>query len=338
MAPTPEPLRILITGASGFAGTHLVRLLVGEPAGRRMSLTLGVHHPSPAWDEAELHASIAASGEAISAQVVPLDITDAGAVTALLQEAQPHQIYHLAARASGASTDRDAVFLANVEGSRHLLDVAKSLSSSPKVLLISSGYVYGSVRPGYQATETDPVAASGSFGPYTDSKIAMEEVASEFDNCVTMRAFAHTGPGQEESYAIPAFAAQIARIEAGLMPPEMAVGALDSERDFLDVRDVCDAYVACVGHFDKIPNNAIFNVSTGQAVPIARLLEQLLAQTDRAIAVRQDPARLRRSDIKRAAGDSGRALEVFGWRARRPLHETLASVLTAARRATTVIE
>jgi GDP-4-dehydro-6-deoxy-D-mannose reductase len=289
-----------------------------------MSLTLGVHHPSPAWDEAELHASIAASGEAISAQVVPLDITDAGAVTALLQEAQPHQIYHLAARASGASTDRDAVFLANVEGSRHLLDVAKSLSSSPKVLLISSGYVYGSVRPGYQATETDPVAASGSFGPYTDSKIAMEEVASEFDNCVTMRAFAHTGPGQEESYAIPAFAAQIARIEAGLMPPVLRVGNLEAERDICDVRDVVRAYRLAM---DRAPVGHVYNVCSGTAAAMSDILRHLVAASMVAVRVEQDPARMRASDIARSAGDPHRIASELGWSPRIPLEVTLSDTL-----------
>jgi GDP-4-dehydro-6-deoxy-D-mannose reductase len=310
---------ILVTGAGGFVGRHLL----------------------PALAAAFPQARIVGTGLS-GGGFAPLDVADAVSVRDFVAATQPDVCIHLAGIAAigTARADPDLTWRVNFLGPMNIGRTILAAAPSCRLLFVSSAEVYGaSFKPGAALDETAPLAP---MNIYAASKAAAEmglcALAADGLRVIRLRPFNHTGPGQSEDFVVPAFAGQIARIEAGLMPPEMAVGALDSERDFLDVRDVCDAYVACVGHFDKIPNNAIFNVSTGQAVPIARLLEQLLAQTDRAIAVRQDPARLRRSDIKRAAGDSGRALEVLGWRARRPLHETLASVLTAARRATTVIK
>ena len=149
-----------------------------------------------------------------------------------------------------------------------------------------------------------------------------------------LRPFNHTGPGQREDFVVPAFAAQIARIEAGFSGHEMLVGNLESERDFLDITDVCAAYIATIKKFDELPNNLALNICTGHATRIAAILDKLLALTSETITIRQDPARLRPSDIPRAAGNPDAAAKLLHWRPKKSLDETLASVLSHARQST----
>jgi GDP-4-dehydro-6-deoxy-D-mannose reductase len=111
----------------------------------------------------------------------------------------------------------------------------------------------------------------------------------------------------------------------------LLVGALETERDFLDIRDVCAAYIACIEKFDALENNMALNIATGQAVRIGDVLDRLLARAAVPITVAPDPARLRRSEIMRAAGDAGAARSLLGWRPRYHLDETIDSVLAAAR-------
>jgi GDP-4-dehydro-6-deoxy-D-mannose reductase len=304
---------ILVTGAAGFVGGHLLPALQAAfPAARLVGTGLATGHA--------------------------LDVTDAGAVRDLFAATQPDVCIHLAGIAAigAARADPDLTWRVNFFGAMNVGRAIQAAAPECRLLFISSAEVYGaSFKPGLALDETAPLAP---MNIYAASKAAAEmglcALAAEGLRVIRLRPFNHTGPGQSEDFVVPAFAGQIARIEAGIGPSEIAVGALDSERDFLDVRDVCDAYAACVLNFDRIPNNEVFNISTGRAVPVGRLLDLLLAQSGRAIAVRQDPARLRRSDIIRAAGHAGKALEVMGWRATRPLETTLEWVMAAARAAT----
>jgi GDP-4-dehydro-6-deoxy-D-mannose reductase len=115
------------------------------------------------------------------------------------------------------------------------------------------------------------------------------------------------------------------------MPAEMAVGALDPERDFLDVRDVCSAYVASIDSFDDVENNTVINIASGHAVKIGTILDLLLAQAKRPIAVRQDQSRLRPVEIRRAIGDATRAKTLLNWQPKFELRQTLDAVLNFAR-------
>ncbi|HLV79346.1 MAG TPA: NAD-dependent epimerase/dehydratase family protein, partial [Chthonomonadaceae bacterium] len=261
--------RILITGANGFAGRHLIAHLLAESPD---SLLLAAAHEDHAPDLARREPGFPEAagwpgGDAGGrVRVAGLDICDSGQVETLLQSFHPQQIVHLAARASGADADRDALFAVNVGGTRHLLEAAARLSSPPRVLLVSTGYVYGDTDPQRPAREEDPLASMGCCSPYTDSKLAMETLAAKFpEMSIVARAFAHTGPGQTPAFAVPAFARQLARIERGLDAPVLRVGNLEARRDLLDVRDVVRAYILLMRH--GTPSQA-YNIATGRPVPM----------------------------------------------------------------------
>jgi GDP-4-dehydro-6-deoxy-D-mannose reductase len=147
-----------------------------------------------------------------------------------------------------------------------------------------------------------------------------------------MRPFNHTGAGQSESFVAPSFAAQIARIEAGLQSPVLSVGSLDEERDFLDVLDVVKAYVLALDARATLAQGEVFNVASGKAVRIGDLLERLLRQARTAIEVRVDPQRLRRAAIPKAVGDSARLRQTLNWTPAIGLDDTLRDVLEDQRR------
>ena len=167
------------------------------------------------------------------------------------------------------------------------------------------------------------------ISPYGRSKAAAElACAREELDIVVARPFPHTGPGQTETFAIPSFAAQIARIEIGLARAAIKVGNLDARRDYTDVRCVVDAYVRLLELRD---GERVFNVATGTAHSMSSVLERLLALATVPIAVEVDPARMRPADIPLLVGSPRRLAEATGWRPIRSLDETLADVLAAAR-------
>jgi GDP-4-dehydro-6-deoxy-D-mannose reductase len=302
------PRPILVTGAGGFVGQHLI----------------------PALHAAFPDTRIVGTGlSADSAHA--LDITDADAVRNLFTALQPRFCIHLAgiAAISAARADPSQTWQVNFFGAlnvgRAILDAAPNCG----LLFVSSSEVYGaSFKSGLALDETAPLAP---MNIYAASKAAAEmglcALAADGLRVIRLRPFNHTGPGQREDFVVPAFAGQIARIEAGLAPPEMLVGNLDSERDFLDIRDVCAAYIACLQKFDALANNQAINIATGTARRIGAVLDILLQQSDREIAVRQDPRRMRASEIVRAAGNAKLALELLGWQPRFGLDETLRWIL-----------
>jgi GDP-4-dehydro-6-deoxy-D-mannose reductase len=203
------------------------------------------------------------------------------------------------------------------------------------MIFASSADCYGaSFKSGLPLDETALLAPMNLYGASkAAADLALGALAAGGLRLLRLRPFNHTGPGQREDFAVPAFAGQIARIEAGLVPPEMAVGALDPERDFLDVRDVCAAYVAGVARFDLMPENLILNIASGRSQRIGAVLEMLLAKAKCPITVRQDPARLRPVELARATANPARAAEFLQWQPAFSLEQTLDSVLAFARRA-----
>jgi GDP-4-dehydro-6-deoxy-D-mannose reductase len=151
-------------------------------------------------------------------------------------------------------------------------------------------------------------------------------LAGEGLRSIRLRAFNHTGAGQSDSFVVPAFARQIAAIAGGRQPATMRVGALDPQRDFLDVRDVCDAYVACIRRADDLPAASIFNIASGTPRRIGDILAQLLAIAGVTAEVQTNASLLRPSEIPVAAGDSALARAALGWAPQIPWATTLADV------------
>jgi GDP-4-dehydro-6-deoxy-D-mannose reductase len=319
-----EPKRILITGANGFVGRHLIDHLL---RGHESSLAiLAAVRPEEANDPGLVPPAAGWTGGPLpQVTIVPLDLLDAAGTTETVRRARPDVIVHLAARASGADTDREAINAVNVEGTRAVLEGAALCSPFSRAVVVSTGYVYGNTDCSRPAREDDPIGPLWRFGPYTDSKIDMESVARNYRAfTVIARPFSHTGPGQLPAFAVPAFARQLARIERGLDPPILRVGNLSSYRDILDVRDVVRAYalLADVGEAGRV-----YNVATGAPVMIGDVLDRLRSQCRARTTIETDPARMRAADIECSSGDPLRTWTETNWSPRFPLNTTLTDTL-----------
>jgi GDP-4-dehydro-6-deoxy-D-mannose reductase len=321
------PVNIVVTGASGFVARHLIAHLLDTAPSDSIHVIAAVHgeihtpeKPGAAalagWNPTIPHPQIT---------ILPLDVRDPVATAELIGQYQPQQIYHLAARASGADADREAVFAVNVMGTRNILEAASALSPFPRVLLASTGYVYGDVDPARPAREEDPIGPLWRYGAYTDSKIEMETVARAYRGlALVARAFGHTGAGQTPTFAIPSFARQLARIEKGLEPPELSVGNLSALRDMLDVRDVVNAYRLLMQH--GVPGDVV-NVALGQPRAMREILELLVSRCATPVTVRVDPNRLRPADIACSCGDPALLCGSTRWKPQYSLEETLDATL-----------
>jgi GDP-4-dehydro-6-deoxy-D-mannose reductase len=293
------PERILLTGARGFVGRHLV------PALRA------------AFPAAEIHDT-------------HFDVTDAAAVRNAVCRASPDACIHLAGVTTVASarTDPDPAWRVNVLGTLNLAQAVLTAAPACRFLFASSSEVYGaSFESGRKLDETALLAPMNSYAATkAAADLALGAMAQEDLQAVRLRLFNHTGPGQSEAFAVPAFARQIARIETGLQEPTLRVGSLDAARDFLDVRDVCAAYIACLRR-DELPPDLILNVGSGVARHIGGILHDLLRVAGLHAEVVVDSARLRGSQIPSASGDAARARDVLGWEPAIAWEQTLADVL-----------
>ncbi len=200
------------------------------------------------------------------------------------------------------------------------------------LFFVSSSEVYG------RSFLAGPVGEDAPLQPmnvYARSKAAAEQVLADVlpaaARLIVARSFNHTGPGQDERFVLPSFAAQIARIEAHRQPAEIRVGDLDAARDFLDVRDVCRAYVALIEAAPALPARSVFNVASGSSRSIRSLLEILASQSSARFAVVVDDTRLRSVEIPNAVGRNDRLRAAVDWTPIHPIDETLAALLQRAR-------
>ena len=200
------------------------------------------------------------------------------------------------------------------------------------LFFVSSSEVYGRSFSPARSREDAPLQP---MNVYARSKAAAEQVLADVlpaeARLIVARSFNHTGPGQDERFVLPSFAAQIARIEAHRQPAEIRVGNLDAERDFLDVRDVCRAYVALIKAAPALPARSVFNVSSGSSRSIGALLEILAWQSSARFEVVVDHTRLRSVEIPNAVGRNDLLRAAVDWTPIHPIEETLAALLQRAR-------
>jgi GDP-4-dehydro-6-deoxy-D-mannose reductase len=311
MAASDRP--VLVTGAAGFAGSHLLDLI--EPSAR----------PVVAWRRPGEPLPAAPTG--VRASWRELDLIDEDAVRRAVEDARPSIVYHLAGIAHvGGSWDRTyRTFEVNVLGTAHLLKALARLDPRPRVLVTGSALVYKDHDRAI--AETDAI---GPGSPYGLSKLAQEmtgaHAAEELGLPVLLtRPFNHIGPRQDPSFFTASVARQIARIEHGLSAPVLEVGNLEGRRDLTDVRDTVRAYQAIA---ERGTAGRVYNVCAGQAYRIGDILEMLLAEARVAIEVRRDPARYRPHDSPLVLGDRGRLTNELGWVPAIPMKRTLADLLT----------
>ena len=258
------------------------------------------------------------------------DLTEIEQVRSLFQGACFDQIYNLAAISSvhqSWNKGQELVLRVNLYGWLNLIETLHEFCPQARVLMVSSGEVYGIVPEAQQpASENAPLQP---INPYADSKAAQEMFCYQYihrylSQIVMVRPFNHTGPRQSPSFVCSDFAKQVAEIEKGLREPIMSVGNLEARRDFLDVRDVVRAYYLAL---EKSPIGTPMNVASGKAWSIQEVLDILLKHSRVPIEVRQDPNRLRPSDVPLMLGDASLLHQHTGWEPEIPFEETILSAL-----------
>ena len=307
---------VLVTGAAGFVGSHLLELLVSDGveivAWQRPGTEPLVRGASVRWATVEMH--------------------DRAAVAGAINDARPSAIYHLAGvpHVGDSWAHTRETFAGNTLASHHLFESIRLAGLQPRVLITSSAMVYTPVERAI--TEDDRVCPNS---PYGTSKLAQEMVARrawEDDGIpgLIARSFNHTGPRQSDSFVAPSLARQVALIEAGRLPPVLAVGNLEPKRDLMDVRDTVRAYRAMM---QSARPGTPYNVCSGRALAIRTLVDTFLARARVPITIEQDPARFRPNDTPLVLGDRSRLTADTGWAPEVPLEQTVDDLLAHWRQA-----
>lgn len=294
-------MRVLVTGAGGFVGPHLRRAL--EAAGHEV-VGLGRH-----LVDGEVQLAV--------------DVTDAGATASAVAEVKPDALIHLAGISSVAECAKDPMRALQINAGGTLSVVQAALKSPCRVLLVSSGEVYGSAggnAPVGEGVMPDPVNVYGA------TKRAAEIIALQHGHqgldVVIARPFNHIGPGQTPTFVLPSFAQQLTSVPRG-GAVRLAVGNLSAVRDFSHVADIAEGYVLLL---QKGTRGEVYNLSSGVGRSIQAMLAALVEISGRTATVTVDPKRLRPLEIAALVGDAGKAM-ALGWSPRSTVRDALVGVL-----------
>lgn len=297
--------RLYLTGAGGFVGTHLIAA-----------------HAQGAFGDCELHAMPSS-----------LDIRDAQAVRENVEHAKPDVVIHLAAQSFVPRSFEDPreTYDINFGGTLNLLSALRGAKFTGRLLYVSSGDVYGKVPESELPVTEERIPAPRN--PYAVSKLATETLCrqwhfSEGLDVVIARPFNHIGPGQDPRFVVPAFAGQVVRIAQGEAEPRLAVGDIDTSRDFSDVRDIVQAYAALLA---RGSSGVVYNVCSGREVVVRDVLQTLCDLAGVSPDITVDRKRLRRSEQRRMVADSGLLRRDTGWAPRLSLETSLAQILDDTR-------
>jgi GDP-4-dehydro-6-deoxy-D-mannose reductase len=296
-------MRVLITGATGFAGGHLAERCRSEGA--------------------EVVGLSRTDGD------VRVDLTDAAAVRAVLADVRPDRIFHLAAHASVAKSwdEPEAALQNNIFSTLNLLEAARRECPGTRVLAAGSGEEYGPVPADrLPVTEEQPLRPQN---PYATSKASADLLAGFYADAhrlrvIRTRAFNHAGPGQSDTYAVSSFARQIAEAEAeGRDAVEVSTGNIDVRRDFTDVRDVVRAYWLALEGCEP----GVYNVCAGRSAAIRDILAGLASHTQLDVRQRTDPGKVRKHEVMEIRGSHDLLTGCTGWEPEIPLADTLRDTL-----------
>jgi GDP-4-dehydro-6-deoxy-D-mannose reductase len=301
-------LRVLITGGTGFVGTHLIQLLKS----RNYSI------------------AVVASGGGSSAEggveYHELDIRDRDGVYSSVREVNPHQIFHLAGiSAIDASwEDPRLTFEVNVLGAYNLFEAAMSQKSAPRILNVSTSQVYA---PAAGMLSEDTVI--GPDNPYAASKVMAELLMVQYrrhtaGGIITARSFNHTGPGQAANFVLPSIAKQFVEIELKMRPPRLSLGNIEVMRDFTDVRDTVRAYCMLL---DSGRTGEVYNVCSGYAVRLAEVIQVFESVVGIKVTIETSPERVRPNEVIHICGDPRKIQRETGWRREIPLEKTIRDLL-----------
>lgn len=310
-------MQILITGAGGFVGKHLIA------------------HLKSTLPTATFHGTTFLSAETVPEGVEehPIDLKDLEKVEALLAGIKPDHIYHLAAQSSVARSFQDPweTLENNIRGQLNLFQACLKLEIQPRILVISSSEVYGAVQENeLPVTENSELRPNN---PYSVSKVSQDMLAYQYFRShdvqvIRTRSFNHFGPGQTERFVAPAFAMQVARIEAGQQEPIIRVGNLEARRDFTDVRDVVRAYALLM---EKGRPGEVYNVASGQSHSAQDILDVLTANSSTQLSIEVDPDRLRPVEVPEIIGNAARLMAHTEWQPTIGFEQSIIDILDDCR-------
>jgi GDP-4-dehydro-6-deoxy-D-mannose reductase len=308
-------LRALITGITGFVGSHLAEYLLSHTD---WQVTGAVYGPDE--NIREISSSL---------DLLPADLSRLSTTQSMLDQARPNVIFHLAAMAvTGRSWgDPASTVCTNAGMQANILHGVAKLELDTRIIVVGSSEEYGAV-----SEELLPVTEEAPFrpmNPYAVSKVAQDMLGLQYHlshglDTIRVRPFNHIGPRQSLGFVTPDFASQVARIEAGLQDPVLRVGNLSAERDFTDVRDVVRAYylLALKGR-----SGEAYNVGSGQSHAAREVLDYYVSHSTARIAIEQDPDRLRPSDVPRIVCNCEKLRACTGWEPAISFEQSLADVL-----------
>lgn len=308
--------KALITGIAGFVGSHMAELLLSK--GYEV---YGLCRPRSKMDHIESIKS--------KLHLEDADLLDSHSLYTTISSIKPDYIFHLAAQSFvPTSWGSPAVTLeVNIVGSANVFEAVRQARIDPVIQIACSSEEYGLVHADeVPIKETNPLRP---LSPYAVSKLAMDYLGYQYYESYKMkiirtRGFNHTGPRRGDTFAESTFAKQIALIEKGKQEPVIYVGNLEAERDYTDVRDMVVAYLLAV---EKCDPGEVYNIATGKAIKIADVLNMMLAQSNVKVEIKQDPKRMRPSDVPILIGDSTKFVAKTGWNPKIPFSKTAEDLL-----------
>ncbi|MBI3127549.1 MAG: GDP-mannose 4,6-dehydratase [Candidatus Tectomicrobia bacterium] len=309
--------RVLITGITGFVGSHLAEHLLGQPGlevfgmRRWRSRTEHIDHLSR------------------KISIVECDLRDQVSVTRAVAQVRPEKIFHLAAQSFVPTSWHapEESLHTNVLGTLHLFEAVRQAGLDPWIQVAGSSEEYGMVRPDeVPIREENPLRP---LSPYGVSKVGADMLGYQYHQSFGMkivrtRAFNHTGPRRGDVFVESNFAKQIVDIEKGRQEPVIRVGNLDARRDYTDVRDIVRAYRLSL---EKCEPGEVYNICSGRSWVIREVLDLLLARSKVKVRVAPDPARMRPSDVQILEGDFSKFHGATGWKPEIPFERTLDDIL-----------
>ena len=308
--------RALITGITGFAGSHLAELLL--------------EHNFDVWGTARPRSKTDHI-ESIRGKIhlEDADLLDSHSLYAIISKIKPHHIFHLAAQSFvPTSWASPAVTLEiNIVGSANLFEAVRQASIEPVIQIACSSEEYGLVYPNeVPITEENPLRPQS---PYAVSKIALDYLGYQYFSSYKMkiirtRGFNHTGPRRGDTFVTSNFAKQVALIEKGKQEPVIWVGNLEAQRDWTDVRDMVRGYLLAV---EKGEPGEVYNICTSKAVKVGDMLNMLIKMAKVKVKISPDPARMRPSDVPVLRGDNSKFVQKTGWKAKISFEKTMEDLL-----------
>ncbi|MFA4947640.1 MAG: GDP-mannose 4,6-dehydratase [Candidatus Krumholzibacteriia bacterium] len=310
-------MRVLITGITGFAGSHLADFCLTKKGVelygivRWRSRTENIEH---IWDKMKL---------------IECDLRDATSTRDAIEEIRPEYIFHLAAQ-SFVPTSWNAPtesLVTNIIGQLNVFEAVRKIKLGCRIQIACSSEEYGMVYPGeVPIRETNPLRP---LSPYAVSKVGQDMLAYQYfmsyrTDVVRTRGFNHTGPRRPAIFVCSDFAKQIIDIERGVRQPVIRVGNLEARRDFTDVRDIARGYWLAL---EKGKSGEVYNLCSGTSYRISEILDMLLSLADVRAEVRQDAARLRPSDVPHLEGSNDKFRADTGWKPEIPFEQTLRDLL-----------